>query len=85
MNSRYNPMQKSASARLHMRNLGTVSSERLEKSTTSTHKLPLTVRVTTIQTEPRSQSLPITSSQGFSSSGAGKHFTSLVLIKLEDS
>ena len=54
-------MEKSANARLHIKNLGTVNSDRLEKSTTSTHVLPITVNETTIQTEPLSQLLPITS------------------------
>lgn len=79
MNSKYKPIQKSAKARLHMRNFGTVNSDRNENRTTRTQTLPITVNDTTTQTEPRSQLLPITSSQGFNSSGIGKHFTFFML------
>lgn len=44
-------MQKSAKARLQIRNLETVISPPLNKTTTITAKLPITARITTNHTE----------------------------------
>lgn len=55
--------------------LGTVSSERLASSTTSTARFPTTAAATTNHTLARSHVQPITSSHGFSASGRGVQFT----------
>lgn len=64
-------MQRSAKAKLQIRNLGTVSSDKNDKRTSKTAKLPKTAIQTTSQTLRRNQVEPITSSQGFKASGSG--------------
>lgn len=75
--SKYSPMQKSATAKLHMRNLGTVIRKRELISTRRTAKLPKSAKTVTIQTWIRSAQFPIISSQGLKASGTGRQVTFL--------
>lgn len=54
-----------------MSSFGTVSSDKNDRRTNNTAKLPKTAIQTTNQTLRRNQVEPITSSQGFKASGSG--------------
>lgn len=49
MSSKYIPIHRSAQARLHIRNFGTVNSERCDRRTTRTATFPMTANDTTIK------------------------------------
>nr|CAD7590021.1 unnamed protein product [Timema genevievae] len=73
---KYAPMQRSARARLHMRNLGTVILNLDDRSTSSTARLPTSAATATTHTAARSPQLPMRSSQGLKASGSGAQTTS---------
>ncbi len=72
--SRYTPMQRSAKARWHMRNLGTVSLQRLVNNTSSTVRLPAMARMLMNQMATRKKPNPAMSSQGLKASASGLHW-----------
>lgn len=80
INNKYIPMQKSANAKLHIKNFVTVILNLDDIRTTMTDKLPRTAKTTTIHTQIRSMTFPITSSQGLNSSGSGEQTTSNVTL-----
>lgn len=65
------PMQKSATAKLHIRNFETVRRKCEVAITTITRRLPMTAESDMNQTGILSIQLPIKSSQGLKASGAG--------------
>lgn len=84
INSKYNPIQKSAIARLHIKNLDTVISDSLKTTTNITAKLPTKANSTTHQTDILSQDAPMISSQGFKAFGSGWHSTSGALKNINN-
>ena len=71
-------MQKSANAKLHIKNFVTVILNLDDMRTTMTDKLPTTANTTTIHTQTRRMTFPITSSHGLNSSGSGEQITLMV-------
>lgn len=71
INNKYMPMQISANAKLHIKNLGTLNSPPLNKTTIITARLPTRANIKTNQTDIRNKLEPIISSHGFNASGSG--------------
>lgn len=73
-------MQRSAKARLHMRNRGTVSLYWLLIRITKTRILPVMARMLMNQIRTLRISCPMISSHGLNASGTGEQVTSMISL-----
>lgn len=75
-------MQRSAIARLQIKNLVTLISDSLKTTTSITDRLPTNASTITHQTDILNQDAPMISSQGFKAFGSGWHSTSGALKEI---